>query len=107
MEYELMIYQLKDQEVNEIFGDYQITGCPPKFIGKLDFLVWGKSANLWSLFTDSETGDQYRFSTFYNLDYAPKKDGFSLRSAVSGQLYVVYTTSKNNRCSLVEVEPLN
>ena len=101
-----MIKQFKDEAIQTIWDDYSSTGAPTRFKAAVDALAWGKSANLWLLATDIATGEKFRFSTYFNNNYAPPKTSFSLRDVEIKQHLDMATKNVNGRHVLTGFLPI-
>lgn len=59
----------------ERFCEY-VTGAPEgAWTGRLDYLAWGVSSNLFCYFTNEGTGHKYRLSVFHRQGYKPYQEG--------------------------------
>jgi hypothetical protein len=70
------------------------TCCP--WIGRLDFMAWGKSTNLFCYFTDEATGGKYVLSTFASNQYKPYLDGPGFKHEALGGRYEIKTSLSKN-----------
>jgi hypothetical protein len=66
---------LRPRPERERLFDYLLDAPEGAWIGRLDFLAWGKSQNILCYFTDEATGAKYRLSTFWNRNFAPQREG--------------------------------
>lgn len=102
-----MVSQFNDPNIQEIWPLYQSMGAPDEFMARIDALVWGKSRNLWVLVTDVSTAAKYRFSTFFDKQYAAEQGGYSLKNARIGICFRFVTkTNYKGWHSLTRAVPL-
>jgi hypothetical protein len=73
------------------FRDYVIEAPAGPWIGRLDYVAWGKSHNLLCYFTDVAGGGRYRLSTFWNRQFRPHGDGPAFDQAEIGTRYEITT----------------
>jgi hypothetical protein len=75
----------------------------------LDFLEWGKSANLFCFFTNIETQKKYRLSVWFNNGYKPRKGNVSFKDAELGKIYrIEIKDGENGKLpTFVDAELLN
>jgi hypothetical protein len=66
------------------------------WIGRLDFVAWGKQHNLICYFTEEATGRKYCLSTFWSKQFKPYTDGPSFREELPGARYEIQTTRSRN-----------
>jgi hypothetical protein len=73
--------------------DY-VADCPAAtWRGRLDFRVWGKSANLFLYFTDLDTGQKWRLSVWHRDGYKPRKEGPDFNEGVAeGDTFEIVTS---------------
>ncbi len=78
------------------FRDYASDVPPGPWIGRLDYLAWGKSHNLLCYFTDEATGLKYRLSVFWNRQWRPHGDGPEFDKEPLGGRYEIPTEVNKN-----------
>jgi hypothetical protein len=61
---------LRAHPERERLFDYLPDAPEGAWIGRLDFLAWGKSQNILCYFMDEASGSKYRLSTFWNRNFA-------------------------------------
>lgn len=85
-----------DSYANPALRDYAMDAPEGQWTGRLDDLAWGKSSNLFCLFTDIATGNKYRLSVFNEKSYKPSKEGPSFDQEPRGGLFEI-TTGKSKK----------
>ncbi len=73
------------------------TDDPPDgaWSGRLDYLAWGKSSNLFCYFTDEKTGGRYRLAVFSSQGYKPYEHGPAFNEEEPGQCYEISTSTSH------------
>ena len=75
---------------------YALDSPEGPWIGRLDFIAWGKQHNLICYFTEATTGREYRLSTFWSKQFKSYVDGPSFREEVPGARYEIRTSRSRN-----------
>ena len=81
---------------NELLA-YSIEAPSGTWIGRLDYVFWGKAHNLLCFFTEEENGGKYRLSTFWNNAFRPQKNGPAFNTEPLGNRYLITTEISLNR----------
>jgi hypothetical protein len=93
---------LRAHPERERLFDYVLDAPERAWIGRLDFLAWGKSQNILCYFTDEATGGKYRLSTFWNRDFAPQREGPCFREEALGSRYEISTSRSKKGLPIFE-----